>query len=88
MAGSDFDFSSKDVSGSMKRLKEIKAENDRITKKINKKVMGMIEKAESEYAELSRKKEVRTYSLIDCLTDCLYIAPFFSTIMQYIYFLF
>ena len=57
--GSDFDFAAKDVPASQKRLKEIRAENDRISKKINKKVMGMIEKAESEYLDLSRKKEVR-----------------------------
>ena len=59
MAGSDFDFTSRDVPASMKRLQQIKTENDRISKKINKKVMGMIEKAEAEYTELSRKKEVR-----------------------------
>ena len=31
---------------------------ERLSKKINKKVMGMIENAESEYEELNRKKEV------------------------------
>jgi len=66
--GSDFDFASKDVPASQKRLKEIKADNDRIAKKINKKVMGMIEKAESEYTELSRKKEVRCHYLSNAST--------------------
>ena len=32
---------------------------DRLSKKINKKVMGMIENAENEYAELNRKRQVR-----------------------------
>lgn len=41
-----------------KRLKELKASQDKLAKKINKKVVGMIEKAETEYAELARKREV------------------------------
>jgi len=57
-AGSDFDFAAKDVPASRKRLSDIKKEQEKLSKKINKKVMGMIEKAESEYTELARKKEV------------------------------
>lgn len=56
--GSDFDFKVKDYNESMKRHKEIKTEQERLTKKINKKVMGMIENAETEYEELNRKREV------------------------------
>lgn len=58
LAGSDFDFAAKDVNQAAKRLQGIKADQDKLSKKINKKVMGMIEKAENEYEDLRRKKEV------------------------------
>ncbi len=35
---------------------------DRLSKKINKKVMGMIENAETEYEELNRKRQVTYFS--------------------------
>jgi structural maintenance of chromosome 2 len=41
------------------KLKELKSEQEKLSKKINKKVVGMIEKAETEYSELARKREVR-----------------------------
>jgi len=56
--GSDYDFAATDVNACLKRLKEIKAQQELISKKINKKVMGMIEKAESEYTDLTKKREV------------------------------
>lgn len=56
--GSDFDFAVKELNECKKRLSYLKADQDRLNKKINKKVMGMIENAESEYEELSRKKGV------------------------------
>ena len=56
--GSAFDFASGDITACNKRLKDIKADQDKLAKKINKKVMGMIEKAESEYSDLARKREV------------------------------
>lgn len=58
VSGSDYDFAAKDVQASKKRLSDLKDGQDKLAKKINKKVMGMIEKAESEYEELARKKEV------------------------------
>eukprot|EP01034_Spumella_vulgaris_P027934 gene27934-34720_t len=58
VAGSDFDFDTRDTSEAVKRLKTLKVDQERLSKKINKKVMGMIESAESEYKELNRKKEV------------------------------
>lgn len=58
MEGTDYDFKARDTDQANKRLKEIKSEQDRLSKKINKKVMGMIEKAEQEYDELDRKKQV------------------------------
>ncbi|RYY81981.1 hypothetical protein EON63_14290 [archaeon] len=36
----DYDFSSKDIPSAQKRLKDLKTEQDRLTRKINKKVMG------------------------------------------------
>lgn len=56
--GTDFDFSNKDIAACHKRLKELSSEQDRLSKKINKKVMGMIETAEAEYEELTRKRQV------------------------------
>ena len=58
MEGTDYDFKARDTNQANKRLKEIRSEQDRLSKKINKKVMGMIEKAEQEYDELDRKKQV------------------------------
>jgi structural maintenance of chromosome 2 len=56
--GGDFDFGSMDVAACQSRLSELKADQDRIAKKINKKVMGMIEKAEKEYTDLTKKRDV------------------------------
>jgi structural maintenance of chromosome 2 len=56
--GSDYDFAATDVNACLKRLKDIKVQQEQISKKINKKVMGMIEKAESEYTDLTKKREV------------------------------
>lgn len=58
MEGTDYDFKARDTVQANKRLKEIRSEQDRLAKKINKKVMGMIEKAEQEYDELDRKRQV------------------------------
>lgn len=58
-SGSDFDFGGRDMEACARRLKEVRADQDRLSKKINKKVMGMIENAEAEYLELNRKKEVK-----------------------------
>lgn len=57
VAGGDFDFGSMDVAACQRRLTEIKSDQDRIAKKINKKVMGMIEKAEKEYTNLTHKRD-------------------------------
>ncbi|KAJ1435079.1 RecF/RecN/SMC [Ochromonadaceae sp. CCMP2298] len=56
--GSDFDFAAKDVVQCSKRHAQLKTDQDRLAKNINKKVMGMIENAETEYEELNRKREV------------------------------
>lgn len=57
-AHTDYDFDARDVSGAQKRLKELRDENAVLTRKINKKVMGMIEKAEQEYEQLISKRTI------------------------------
>ena len=56
--GGDYDFASMDVQAMKSQLEDLKSEQDALAKKINKKVMGMIEKAEAEYTELLRKRKV------------------------------
>jgi len=58
IAGGDYDFASVDVHAMKSQLEGLKSEQDALAKKINKKVMGMIEKAEAEYTELLRKRKV------------------------------
>jgi structural maintenance of chromosome 2 len=58
VAGGDYDFASVDISEMKSQLEDLKSEQDSLAKKINKKVMGMIEKAEAEYTELLRKRKV------------------------------
>jgi structural maintenance of chromosome 2 len=56
--GGDYDFEATDPSEMNKQLQVLKHEQESLAKKINKKVMGMIEKAEGEYTELLRKRKV------------------------------
>lgn len=58
--GSDYDFAAygDDVKTTRRKLNDLRSEQDKLSKKINKKVIGMIEKAESEADELGRKKQV------------------------------
>lgn len=56
--GGDYDFKATDPDEMSRELKTLKSEQDSLSKKINKKVMGMIEKAEGEYTELLRKRKV------------------------------
>ena len=58
VAGSGYDFCANNVTASHARLKDLKSNQDRLSKKVNKKVMGMIEKAETENEDLKRKREV------------------------------
>jgi len=58
IAGGDYDFSQTDVATMGKEVKRLKKEQETLSRKINKKVMGMIEKAEAEYQELIRKRKV------------------------------
>ncbi len=61
--GTAFDFDAEELKeqgsgGRLQRLKSLQSEQGILSRKINKKVMGMIEKAESEYQDLVRKKSV------------------------------
>jgi len=58
VAGGDYDFEETDPEQSTRHLKDLQAQQLSIAKTINKKVMGMIEKAEGEYTELLRKRKV------------------------------
>lgn len=69
--GGDYDFKATDPNEMSRELNNLKSEQDELSKKINKKVMGMIEKAEGEYTELLRKRKVvendkkKIHSVID-----------------------
>eukprot|EP00903_Cladosiphon_okamuranus_P020312 g18637.t1 len=54
----DYDFEARDPHVAQANLKSLREEQASLSKKINKKVMGMIEKAETEYKELIHKKKV------------------------------
>ncbi|KDO29140.1 hypothetical protein SPRG_05383 [Saprolegnia parasitica CBS 223.65] len=55
---SDFDFKRLELNVAKSRLAELKDAQGSLAKKINKKVMGMIEKAESEYQSLMEKRTI------------------------------
>lgn len=56
--GSEYDFSTISFVDGNKQLAELTEEQDKLNKSINKKVLGMFEKAESEYNELMKKRSI------------------------------
>jgi|EP00945_MAST-04E_sp_MAST-4E-sp1_P005290 structural maintenance of chromosome 2 len=54
--GSDYDFEARNARKVKQNMAELKATQEMLEKKINRKVMGMIERAEKEYKELIAKK--------------------------------
>lgn len=54
----DYDFSAKNPDQAKKRLNELEAAQSKISRNVNKKVMGMIDKAEQEYEDLNRKRSI------------------------------
>ncbi|TYZ67016.1 hypothetical protein PybrP1_011486 [[Pythium] brassicae (nom. inval.)] len=54
----DYDFQRRDPASATRRLLELKETQGALSKKINKKVMGMIEKAEQEYQGLMNKRQI------------------------------
>ena len=56
--GGDYDFEENNPDDASRELKRLQSETESLSKKVNKKVMSMIEKAEGEYTELLRKRKV------------------------------
>jgi len=56
--GSDYDFAEKGVKPIARQLAVLEKEQLGLSQRINHKVMGMIEKAEADYAELKQKREI------------------------------
>ena len=54
----DYDFNARDPSQAKARMAKLVSARDKLAKKINKKVMGMIEKAEDEYTALMNKRRI------------------------------
>lgn len=54
---SDYNFNEKNPKVVSKRLKELEEEQESLNRKINKKVMGMIEQASNEYQDLLKKRD-------------------------------
>ena len=57
-AGSDYDWQATDPSEMFAEYERARGTIDNLSKRVNKKVMQMFEKAEHEYTELKRKKDV------------------------------
>lgn len=58
VSGGDYDFEENDPDEASSAWKRLQNETESLSKKVNKKVMSMIEKAEGEYTELLRKRKV------------------------------
>ena len=56
--GTLYDFSKLNLNESQKQLAELREQQHKLTKKINHKVMSMFERAENEYRDLIRKREI------------------------------
>ena len=56
--GGDFDFEARDVDASHQRYEELKRTQDKLKKKIKPNVMGMLQKAEDDYNDLNKKRQI------------------------------
>ena len=56
--GSDYDFRELRVEELRDRIERLEEEQEQLGRRLNKKVLGMMEKAESEYEELLKKREI------------------------------
>ncbi|KAK8961144.1 Structural maintenance of chromosomes protein 2-1 [Platanthera guangdongensis] len=56
--GTDYDFSSRDLSKSRQEFEKLQSEQSSLEKRVNKKVITMFEKAEEEYNSLISKKNI------------------------------
>ena len=57
-AGTSYDFAANDPSVNKRRLTELTSAQEKLSKRVNMKVMSMYEKAEKEYQELLSKKKI------------------------------
>ena len=60
---SDFDFESKNIDECKEELKSLKVQQDKLKKKLNTKVLGMLQTAEEEFNDLNKKRQVFIYIL-------------------------
>ena len=56
--GTDFDFAHLNLKELRKRISSLEEEQEQLGRRLNKKVLGMMEKAESEYQELLKKRRI------------------------------
>jgi structural maintenance of chromosome 2 len=56
--GTDYDFSGRDLKQTIAQLKKLRDQSADMEKSINRKVMGMIQKAETEYQGLMKKRKM------------------------------
>lgn len=56
--GTDYDWSARDMGSALHALEEAEARLGALKSRVNKRVMAMFERAEGEYAELRRKRDV------------------------------
>merc|ERR1739848_804397 len=56
----DYDFSKTNISTTRKKIAQLEKEQETLSRKVNHKVAGMIEKAERDYKELKNKREIVT----------------------------
>jgi structural maintenance of chromosome 2 len=58
VAHTDYDFKKNDPKAALSRLRELEKKQAEIERKINKKVIGMIETAEREFSDLTTKRDI------------------------------
>merc|ERR1719421_1245088 len=56
--GTEYDFQARDVSVETAKLEQMKIEQKKLGNSVNKKVVGMYEKAEEEHRDLCKKREI------------------------------
>ena len=57
-AGTEYDFQARDVAAETARLEQMRVEQKKLGNSVNKKVVGMYEKAEEEHRDLCKKREI------------------------------
>jgi structural maintenance of chromosome 2 len=57
-AGGDYDWEARAPDSTARELAALEAEQEKLSKSVNKKVLGMFDKAEAEYKELTEKRRI------------------------------